>query len=82
MQPLGPKPIYLNDVKLENIDEANAKPPQTFLQKYVSVELLMLCIFQSKNDDVAHFIEVLLIILLTYSFLFASGILLLFSSFT
>eukprot|EP01036_Dinobryon_divergens_P026585 gene26585-35254_t len=34
MQPHGPKPIYLNDVKLENIDETNAKPPQTFLQKY------------------------------------------------
>lgn len=36
LQPVGPKPIYLNDVKLENVDDSKSGQSQTFLQRYVS----------------------------------------------
>ena len=57
MQPHGPKPIYLNDVKLENIDETNAKPPQTFLQKYVSVSLYFLVLLNSLECSFLFFFQ-------------------------
>mmetsp|Transcript_11133 Transcript_11133/g.15340 ORF Transcript_11133/g.15340 Transcript_11133/m.15340 type:complete len:243 (-) Transcript_11133:97-825(-) len=56
VQPQGPKPMYLNDVKLEALDDSKTNPPpQSFLQKYwyIVVFLMVYMIIGGREEPAA-----------------------------